>query len=143
MKAILKSLLAILVGMVTAMIVIIAIQALSTSLHPMPEGVSPDDAEAMADYIGSLPVMAFVLVLISYFIATLDGVMLASWLAPNSPRAHGAVVFALLASGAVLNLLTIPHPGWFVGATLVVYLVAFAMGDFIGQKLHRQRVQAA
>ena len=143
MKAILKSLIAILVGLVTAMVLIVVIQMISSTMHPMPEGLSPENAQAMSEWVMSLPASAFILVLASYFIATFDGVLLACWLAPNQPRAHGLVVFALLAAGAAINLMTITHPGWFVGATIVVYLMAFAMGDWLGRRLHQQRLARA
>jgi len=143
MKSILKSLLAILVGMVTAMLLILVIQLISSKMYPLPEGLSPENAQAMSEWVMSLPISAFILLLASYFVATFDGVMLACWLAPNQPRAHGLVVFALLAASAALNLVTITHPSWFIGATLVIYLLAFGLGDWMGQRLHNQRLARA
>ena len=140
MKNVLQSALAIVVGIVSALIVIIAIQSVSNSLFPWPEGVDMSNTQAVANHISTLPVAAFVIVLMSYFIAVIDGVILSTWLAPKAPRAHSAAVFALLAGAALVNILSFPHPTWFVAGVLTVYLSGFAVGDMVGTRMRRKKV---
>ena len=60
-------------GFLTAMIVVILCQNLNFVLYPLPEGLDPQDTEALAAHIANSPTGALVGVLASYFFGSFAG----------------------------------------------------------------------
>ena len=114
-------------GVGSAFLVIAAIELVAHAVYApsvMPDVSTP---EAMAAYVGSMPLGAFLFVLAAYVAGTVVGGFVGIAIA----RRH-AMRFACLAGGLILlasiaNFVAIPHPTWFVVATLVdVPLVGMA-----------------
>ena len=106
-------------GVASAFLVIAAIELVAHAVYApsvMPDVSTP---EAMAAYVGSMPLGAFLFVLAAYVAGTVVGGFVGIAIA----RRH-AMRFACLAGGLILlasiaNFVAIPHPTWFVVATLV------------------------
>lgn len=116
-------------GVGSAFLVIAAIELVSHAVYA--PTVMPDVStrEAMAAYVGSMPLGAFLLVLAAYVAGTVAGGFVGIALGRRY-----AMRFASLAGGVVLlasiaNFAAVPHPPWFVVATLVdVPLAAWLTG---------------
>lgn len=121
-----KHALGVLAGLVAGIVVIFAIEAISSRIYPMPSGLDPSDATAMSKAIAAMPLGAFVLVLAGWFAGTLGGMLLAAHIT------HGTVapliVALLLVTGAVLTMVQIRHPLWFMVAAGVVFAGTIAGG---------------
>lgn len=116
-------------GVGSAFLVVAAIELVAHAVYApsvMPDVSTP---EAMAAYIDSMPLGAFLFVLAAYVAGTVVGGFVGIVIA----RRH-AMRFACLAGGLILlasiaNFVAIPHPAWFVVATLVdIPLVAWLTG---------------
>ena len=116
-------------GVGSAVLVVAAIELVAHAVYApsvMPDVSTP---EAMAAYVGSMPLGAFLLVLTAYVAGTVVGGFVGIAIA----RRH-AMRFAGLAGGVILlasiaNFVAVPHPAWFVAATLVdVPLAAWLTG---------------
>jgi hypothetical protein len=117
-----RSALAVVTGAAVSIALIAAVEATSNLLYPLPAGLDVSNREAMSSYVATLPVGAFLLVLTAYAVGGLGGGYLAARLAPAAPVKHAAVIASLLLAASVMNLMAIPHPGWFWAANLVVAL---------------------
>ena len=133
MQHALRNILGMFAGLFAAVLIIGGIQALSSLIYPLPEGVDVNDREAMKAFIGSLPAGAFGLVLASYFTGTLVGTWLTSRIIRGVQRAPAFAVGSLLFAAAVLNMLSIPHPGWFMIVCVLAFPVATALGIRLNQ----------
>lgn len=120
-----------LAGLVVAVLLISLVQAASTLVYPLPEGLDVNDQEAMGAHIATLPAGAFLFVLGGYFLGTSVGAWLASRLHRLRPPAPGVTVGCLLFAAGVGNLLALPHPGWF----MILCLLDFPLATWLGVRL--------
>jgi len=114
----LRQLLALLAGMVAAMVVTMALQGVGHHFFPLPPGLDPRDAEALAAHLRAAPAAALLAPLAGHLLGTLAGAWTAVRVARPHGRPAGLLVGVLMLSGAIANLLLIPHPPWFIAADL-------------------------
>src|SRR5205823_1202661 len=130
-RPMIRSILAIVAGLVVAIILFMAVELLGGLLFPFapPPGVDPwTNPEAMKTHIASLPLAAFLLVLAGWFLGTFCATVLALRIARRAPAVHALILCGVLLLTALLNLLSFPHPTWFWVATFVTFPLAVAAG---------------
>ncbi len=133
MRAVIRSVLAVLVGAIVAGILIAVVEAIGHLVYPPPPGIDPTDPESLRTAIGSVPVGALVAVLVAWAIGTFAGSWLAARIAGRAGMAHGMVVGLLMLAAGVANMLIIPHPLWFWFPGVAVYpLTAWLGGRMAG-----------
>ena len=135
MKDVLRNTLAAMAGALTGMMLILAIQKFALSLYPLPAGLDPKDAAAMKAYFQTLPLGAFLMVLLSYFVGVLAGAHVAGRFSSDGGSRQAVMVTGLFVFASLLNLLGLPHPVWFWFANFAVVIVA----GWIGIKLLPKR----
>ena len=92
----------------------------------MPDISTP---EAMAAYVGSMPLGAFLFVLAAYVAGTVVGGFVGIAIARRHAMRFAALAGGLILLASIANFVAIPHPTWFVVATLVdVPLAAWLTG---------------
>jgi hypothetical protein len=121
-KTILKSLGAVIAGLVTGAIVIFAVEQLSGRLFPPPAGLDFHDREAVRAFIAAMPLGAFALILGSYAFGSATGGAVATLIGSRQRPRAALIVGALLTVGGILNLLELPHPLWFAIVSTLVYV---------------------
>lgn len=105
-------------------------EAVGHWIYPPPKNLDPNDLVATGAYAARAPKSVFIAVLVSYLV----GSLIASYLATRfAGRASGRIAGQILAGLAVINVMTLPHPLWF----LVGMGVAFFVGITGGPALHR------
>jgi hypothetical protein len=116
-------------GLCAAITVVLIVQSFGHKIWPLPEGVDFRDAAQVAELVRNLPVGALLWVALSYCTGTLAGAYTALKVSrdPWTTWPAVAVEGVLLAFG-VMNLMALPHPGWF----WVVALGSFPLGAFAG-----------
>ncbi len=138
-KAIGRSVLAVLAGAIVAGLLIAAVESVSSAIYPLPPGIDLHDHEAMRRHIDQLPIGAFLFVLGAWAIGSFGGSWVAARLAGRARIVHGLVVGALFLLAGVLNMLLIPHPWWmWVGG-----IAALAGCSYLGARLGAPPVRAA
>jgi hypothetical protein len=120
----LRSILAVLIGILVMGIMVAAVQWLGHSIFPPPAGIDRSDHDAMIALIATMPVMALAFVLFAYAAGTFLGAYTATTISLAHKRgvalAIGLVMLALVA----LQFSTIPHPVWMVVVGLLIPLPA-------------------
>ena len=120
---------AVVLGVVVAVVLIIAIEALGHSAYPLPEGLDISNSEAMQAYVMGLPVGALLFVMGAWLVATLAGGLLACFIARETPLVYAAIVGGLVLLGTVINLMSVPHPPWFsITSVLAIIAMIFLTG---------------
>ena len=102
-----RSILGFLAGAAMAMVVIALVEGISSFMHPIPEGVDISDAQAMKDFVATLPPSAFVMVVLAW---------------------------SLGAMAAIINMALIPHPGWMWAAGIVLPAACGYLGGLLGRR---------
>lgn len=96
---------------------------------PMPE--NPSDVQSVREAVARMAPGNFMLLLGAYFVGATLGCWIAARMAPSRARYHAmavAILFILTIGGYFMK---IPHPGWFVVASIV----AFACAPFVGTRM--------
>jgi hypothetical protein len=128
MKAILRSIAGVFFGACLATGVIILVEQISGRMYPPPPGISYADTEAWKAFIASLPVGAFLMILVAWGLGTFAGAWVCAKVAGRAKLAHGLVLATLLLFAGVSNMFAIPHPMWMWPSAFAVFACAGLAG---------------
>jgi len=123
-----RSTLAVLLGLIVALATMLLLEYLGMSLFPLPPGIDLDNEEDLARLVASATTGKKLWVLMGWTAAAFAG----GWVAARTSRLHriGAAlgVGLLIVVGVVLNAAMLPHPAWMtiVGVLLPVPVAWFA-----------------
>jgi len=118
-----RNICAVLVGLVAGMVFNMLIVMLSTVLYPMPEGVGFNDREGLAAYIETLPVTAFLIVMLAHLGQAFVGGWIAAIISRNASMLVAMIVGSLSMIAGIYNLSTMPVPAW-MWVEVPLYLIA-------------------
>ncbi len=125
----LRSLGAIVLGFVTAFVLITLFEFLS--LATMPAGIDPMDDPASLEramQAGQVPFIAMLLVVLGYAAGAFAGGWVAEKVARRWPMRHALILGVLLTLAGISNLASFQHPLWMAIATLLVFLPLAYLG---------------
>ena len=114
-----RTALAALAGIVAATVVVAAVQLISARLYPMPPGPDGAGSAQMREYIAGLPLVAFVLVLVSWLVGTFIGGLVAARIAGTQAMLGSGAVGAFMLAATIANLVKFPPPVWIAVAAVV------------------------
>jgi hypothetical protein len=123
MNPVIRSVLAVIAGMLVAFVLIALVQTIGMRVYPPPP-MQTGDIESLRAAMARIPLGALLFVILSYTVGSLAGGWVAARLAPNGKMTHAMIVAALLFGAGLMNLMTIPHPAWFWVASSAVYWLA-------------------
>lgn len=123
MSPVLRSILAVIAGVLAAFILIGVVQAIGMRVYPPPGGMDVTDPESIRAAMARIPLAALLFVLLAYAAGSVAGGWLAARIAPRSRMWHAMIVAALLFGAGLMNLLTIPHPTWFWLSSSAIYFL--------------------
>ena len=121
MNPVVRSILAVIMGMLVAFVLIAVVQLIGMRVYPPPAGMDPTNLESLKAARASIPLGALLFVLLSYAAGSVAGGWLAARIAPRAPMMHAMIVAALLFGAGLMNLMTIPHPAWFWVVSSAIY----------------------
>jgi len=130
---------AVLIGLVAAMILIVGVEGVGAILHPFPPDVDPTDYEVCKAHVARIPAWILLLVVLLWGLTTFLSVWLATRLGWGRHRAHGIVVGSILLALVIMNMSMLPYPVWFWASNLIV----FPLATYCGAKLGGPRPAAA
>jgi len=131
--SIVRSVVAVLVGLIAAMVVVVGNEVLSSVLHPVPPGFDATSNEEMKAHVARYPAYALLLGGLGWSLAAFVSSWLATRLGTGRHPAHGIAIGSLLLAGAVANMLMLPYPIWFWVENLVLLPVCFILGAMLGK----------
>lgn len=110
---------AVIIGAILAIVLIIVVEKLSHSIYPPPTNLDMSDKEAIRAYFGSVPAGALLFVGAAWMIGAFGGGLLATFIAKESAVTNCVIIGGLVLVGAVMNLISIPHPTWFSISSII------------------------
>jgi hypothetical protein len=125
----LRSILAVLAGLVVAWITISLFEFASMHTFPPPPGVDVRDPRQLAMLVSQMPVGALALVLAGWVVGALDGGLVATLVAKR--RVPAVVVGVLVMLGAFLMVAMVPHPMWMSIAGVLLPVPAALFGAWL------------
>ena len=125
----LRSILAVLAGLVVAWITVSLFEFASMHTFPPPPGVDVRDPQQLAALVSQMPVGALGLVLAGWVVGALDGGLVAMLIAKR--RVPAVVVGALVALGALAMVMMVPHPLWMSIAGVFLPMPAALFGAWL------------
>jgi hypothetical protein len=131
--SIVRSVVAVVVGLIAGMVVVVANEALGAIFHPVPPGFDATSNEAMKAHVARYPAWALLLGGLGWGLATFVSSWLATRLGTGRHPAHGIALGAILLAAAVANMLMLPYPIWFWVENLVLLPVCFTLGAMLGK----------
>jgi hypothetical protein len=123
MNPILKTVLSVVAGIVTAFLLLVAVELLSAVVHPFPEGLE-QTPEAICRHVEKYPPWVLAVAALLWGGAAFASVWLAGKL---GNRMSAAIVGTLFVAAIVCNVAMLPYPAWFRIAAPAAALVAVAM----------------
>lgn len=121
-NAAIRGLLAVVAGLVTAMLVIAGVEAVGHAIFPPPEGLDPMRAEDQARFMELLPLEAKLMVVLAWFLGSLAGASAAIAIARRVLPAW--IVAVAIAGLGLWTTQMFPHPDWMLASAVVLPLVA-------------------
>lgn len=99
------------------------VQLLGHKLYPLPEGMKPNDMEAMKNYVATAPFMALFFVILSYAFGALVSGFISTKIAGNNSKTFAIIcgIFFLLQS--IYMMYSLPTPVWFWILGILVWLL--------------------
>ena len=134
-----RSILAVVVGTFTAVILIVLFDIANHALYSPPaavaEAMARGDKNAMAaavkDWLPHAPLGALILVPAGWIVATFIGSLAAGLIAKHRLLTHALLAAALPLAGAAANLWMIPHPVWIAFVGLSGMPLAAVLGGLV------------
>ncbi|MEA5667493.1 hypothetical protein VA603_08125 [Stenotrophomonas sp. MH1] len=137
MRAFLKGLLAVVVGLVVGSAVNMGLILLGARVVPAPAGVDTTTSEGLAAAMPLLGPAHFVFPFLAHALGTFAGALLATWVAGRVSRVPAAVIGVLFLAGGIASCFMLPAPRWFEVLDVVLAYLPFA---WLGYRLGRRPV---
>lgn len=131
----LRSILSIVAGFVVAVVVIMALEIVGHAIYPPPPGIDLHDPAALKTIIDKLPRGALIAVLVAWGLGTFAGSLTAALIARRAHLRHAAIVGGIELSCAILTMVMIPHPLWFMAIAVALLPSASIAGGLLAQRL--------
>lgn len=138
----LRTVLAIIAGVVVAFAITFAVELIWRQLAPMPSGANMSDPAAVSAFLRTVPLTALLVVLLGWTVAIFAGTFTAARLARKGEW-PGWIVLALFLAATGANFFMIAHPVWFVAASVAAILLAGWLGARLGAGRRANVVPAA
>ena len=117
-----RSVLAIIVGLMVFIGIAMLIQAISHRIYPPPEGIDMHDPVAVKTLMETLPLGAFLMVLLSWGMGTFVAGAVAALIAGRARCLHAGIIGGLVLAATIMIFWMIPHPDWLIVAGLLLPL---------------------
>ena len=119
----LRSILAVVAGLIVSMIVTFAIQQISHRMYPLPEGTDMNDMEALSKLLSTMPIGAHLIVLLSWELGAFLGSGVAALIAGRAHCTHAGIIGTFVLVGTIANLFILRgHPDWMIVLGLLLPL---------------------
>ena len=123
----------IVLGVVIAVALVFAIELVVGRIVPAPPDFDMRDPDAVRARVAGLPMWVILLVLVGWLVGTALGSWAAVRIARTTRLWPGLVVGAIVFLSTVYNIMTIPHPIWFVAISLIAIPIASWLGARAGR----------
>ena len=120
-----KMFLATVAGIIVGVFTIWAMEAIGHLLFPLPAELTPTNLEELKQVVMIMPIKSLLVVIIAQIIGVFSG-MYVGFIMQRESLTPLYIIAGLFIFSTVLNLISIPHPTWFMITDLLsILLVSF------------------
>lgn len=123
-----KKVIAFVVALLAGGLAVGVVESASALLYPPPEGLDFSDAEAMKEFVRSLPAGAFAIVLAAHLVGAIVAGVVCTLITKQQWTPGLLGLGGLFFVAGIMNAITIPQPIWFVVLDLLVYFPGVLLG---------------
>ncbi len=134
-------LLAVIVGLLTAFMTVMLIEALGHSIYPPGEMLDYSKPETIENYIRTAPLGAMIFVVIAQVLAAFVGGYVSTKIAPPTTNTPFLITVVLFTVVVIINYLSMPHPMWMIFATLIGIVIAAYSGYFLARRTTKKMLE--
>ncbi|MGI9199560.1 MAG: hypothetical protein ACR2QL_00775 [Woeseiaceae bacterium] len=120
-------------GIVIAIAIVFLADMLSHTMYPMPAGLDTSDIAALGDYIASMPLGAYLMIIAGWVVATFVGAIVAGKIGTAKAWIYPTIVGGFVFAATTANLIAIPHPHWFTAVSLTAILISAWLAWFVAK----------
>ena len=124
----LRKVLAVVVGLVVAVLIFIAFESLKEQLYPLPPGMDRADHKAMSAYEEALPAKALAVMLAGWMIGSLVCGILVKIISKSKDRTPAYLAGLFLMAAGIVDIYMLPHPLWFIVTGVLIFIPATLAG---------------
>ena len=117
-----RTVVAVLLGLVVALATMLLVEYLGMSLFPLPPGINLDNEDDLARLVASASTGKMLWVLMGWTLAAFVGGWVASRISRRHRKGAALAVGALIVAGVLLNAAMLPHPAWMTVAGVLLPL---------------------
>ncbi len=132
----LRSVIAVIAGIIAAVVMIYAVEAVGNLIHPMPPGMDPNNHEQMEAFLQNMPVSAFLVVLFAWAMGSFTGGFVTAIINKSRTVTPAFLVSIFLLSGGIVELFSMWHPVWMMIAGICLFIPATLLGHLAANKLN-------
>jgi hypothetical protein len=121
--------------MLAAMVTVGVLEAVGHLIFPLPPGTDPYDPEQLRAIMDKIPPGAMIAVLMAWGAGSLVGGFTAAAIAGRAHVVHALIVGGLQFACSVITMLMIPHPLWFLLASIVIVVPSSWLGAKVAKAL--------
>jgi hypothetical protein len=129
-----KNIIAVVAGVISGVATIFICEMINSMNIKMPEGLDMNNRAAMAAWMQTLPLSAYLVVLAGYIVGAIDGAVVATLVSGRTTARPAVIVGVVLTVAGIMNVMMLPQPGWFVAASLSVSLPFAYLGYLLARK---------
>jgi hypothetical protein len=116
------------VGIVTAFVVVLAVEMIGLRVFPQPPGMDPTNPESVRQHLSEIATGSFATVLLAWSLAAFAGPVVTRRITGEFPRWPALTVATLFAAVCAYNLAVVPMPAWMLPSAVVLLLTASWFG---------------
>ena len=132
----LRSILAVVVGVILAGVVVLAVESIGHIVYPPPADLDASNPEALKAYVAHAPIGVLLFVLLAWAAGSFVGGWSAARIARRAPSFHAMIVGSLVLLSGIATMLMIPHPLWFwIAGILAIVPVSFISSLLVTRRI--------
>jgi hypothetical protein len=123
-----RNIIAVITGLVSAIVVFLITENLNNALHPLPDDVDLKNPTITKVYYLSLPLSFWLMVLSGWIVgSTLCGYLI-RLISKSTHKKLPLIAGLILTLSAIANFTMLPHPTWFVITGLLIFIPSTYIG---------------
>ena len=129
-----RSIIGVIVGVLAGVLVISLIQMAGHMMYPTPEGVDMKDPAVVTEYMKDAPFGAIFMVLVAYVLGAFVAGLVSTLIGQVNHIKLGLICGVILLLAVIMTLYSIPHPMWFMAASIVLTVPVAIFGAKLATK---------
>ncbi len=128
-----RKIIAVVAGIVSAFVVMIAVEMIGSLIFPMPSNIDITNREAMTEYMSNMSIGAYLMVALGWVLSSFAGGFVVTKISKEQSVRFPLFIGMLLTIGGVINFILLPHPVWFMILGFLIFIPISLIGHQVAK----------